>query len=260
MILRKFTKHITDQNWFAVGLDVIVVITGIFLGLQVADWNEERKSAELRQFYVERLLRDIDNDKMNAVARVRYFEVVKSYAEQALEYLDKPSAEQTPTSQILIAFMLASSKWESYHNQVTFDELKSTGRIQLIGDFGKREVVNQYYDAAKQRQNELLHADEYFHIIRSIIRPDIQESILEQCEEVSGAILIDLVINPFCDLVLDQERVAVMLQQITDAPAIKSELIYAISLLRFNNNLFGEKLITSDKVLAALLTEKEEIK
>lgn len=43
MILRRFTQHIKEQNWFAIGLDVIVVIVGIFLGMQVTEWNEERK-------------------------------------------------------------------------------------------------------------------------------------------------------------------------------------------------------------------------
>lgn len=36
MILRRFMKHVTDQNWIAVVLDVLVVITGIFLGMQVS--------------------------------------------------------------------------------------------------------------------------------------------------------------------------------------------------------------------------------
>ena len=44
MILRRFMKHVTDQNWLAVGLDVLVVIVGIFLGLQVQEWNEDRKN------------------------------------------------------------------------------------------------------------------------------------------------------------------------------------------------------------------------
>ena len=30
MLLRRFSKHVSDQNWFAVGLDVIVVVVGIF--------------------------------------------------------------------------------------------------------------------------------------------------------------------------------------------------------------------------------------
>jgi hypothetical protein len=30
-----FMQHIKEQNWLAVGQDVIVVIVGIFLGMQV---------------------------------------------------------------------------------------------------------------------------------------------------------------------------------------------------------------------------------
>jgi hypothetical protein len=47
-------KHITDQNWFAVGLDVIVVIVGIFLGMQVSEWNEDLKAkSEERQILLQ---------------------------------------------------------------------------------------------------------------------------------------------------------------------------------------------------------------
>lgn len=60
MILRRFMKHVTDQNWFAVGLDVLVVITGIFLGMQVTEWNDERKEQQKERYYLERLLNDMD--------------------------------------------------------------------------------------------------------------------------------------------------------------------------------------------------------
>ena len=40
MILRRFTQHIKEQNGFAVGLDIIVVVVGIFLGMQVTEWND----------------------------------------------------------------------------------------------------------------------------------------------------------------------------------------------------------------------------
>jgi uncharacterized membrane protein len=43
MLLRHVSKHFSEQNWFAVGLDVIVVITGVFLGMQVTEWNNGRK-------------------------------------------------------------------------------------------------------------------------------------------------------------------------------------------------------------------------
>ena len=42
MLLRRITKHVKDQNWFAVGIDFVIVVVGVFIGLQVANWNDDR--------------------------------------------------------------------------------------------------------------------------------------------------------------------------------------------------------------------------
>lgn len=42
MLLRRVTKHVKDQNWFAVGIDFIIVVVGVFIGIQVANWNDAR--------------------------------------------------------------------------------------------------------------------------------------------------------------------------------------------------------------------------
>ncbi|MEO0452474.1 MAG: hypothetical protein AAFZ74_19330 [Pseudomonadota bacterium] len=42
MLLRRITKHVKDQNWFAVALDFMIVVIGVFIGLQVANWNDSR--------------------------------------------------------------------------------------------------------------------------------------------------------------------------------------------------------------------------
>tara|TARA_R110000803_G_scaffold1052_1_gene3584 strand:+ start:1873 stop:2619 length:747 start_codon:yes stop_codon:yes gene_type:complete len=42
MILRRLTKHVKDQNWFAVALDFLIVVVGVFIGIQVANWNDAR--------------------------------------------------------------------------------------------------------------------------------------------------------------------------------------------------------------------------
>ena len=33
MILRRITQHIKAQNWFAVGLDYVIVVVGVFIGI-----------------------------------------------------------------------------------------------------------------------------------------------------------------------------------------------------------------------------------
>lgn len=42
MILRRLTKHIEDQNWFAVALDFVIVVGGVYLGIALGNWNASR--------------------------------------------------------------------------------------------------------------------------------------------------------------------------------------------------------------------------
>ena len=43
MLLRRVTRHVQSQNWFAVFVDFVIVVVGVFVGLQVQDWNDARK-------------------------------------------------------------------------------------------------------------------------------------------------------------------------------------------------------------------------
>jgi len=44
MILRRISENLRSQNWFAVILEFVIVVVGVFMGLQVQDWNEARKA------------------------------------------------------------------------------------------------------------------------------------------------------------------------------------------------------------------------
>jgi len=59
MILRRLTKHVKDQNWFAVGLDFLIVVFGVFIGLQVQNWTNEQGRRQLESRYTERLHEEV---------------------------------------------------------------------------------------------------------------------------------------------------------------------------------------------------------
>ena len=44
MILRRFMQHFREQNWFAVGIDVIVVFGSVLLATQIAVAIENAKA------------------------------------------------------------------------------------------------------------------------------------------------------------------------------------------------------------------------
>lgn len=44
MILRRVIAHFRNQEWTAIALDFVIVVVGVFVGIQVSNWNEERKT------------------------------------------------------------------------------------------------------------------------------------------------------------------------------------------------------------------------
>lgn len=43
MILRRIIRHFRNQEWTAVALDFLIVMVGVFIGIQVSNWNDARK-------------------------------------------------------------------------------------------------------------------------------------------------------------------------------------------------------------------------
>jgi hypothetical protein len=40
MILRRLSDAFRKQDWFTVAVEILIVVLGVFLGLQVNNWNE----------------------------------------------------------------------------------------------------------------------------------------------------------------------------------------------------------------------------
>jgi hypothetical protein len=59
MILRRVIKHVRNQEWTAIFLDFIIVVVGVFVGLQVSNWNAVRKDRTDEQLFIVRLHEDI---------------------------------------------------------------------------------------------------------------------------------------------------------------------------------------------------------
>lgn len=49
MILRRLTKHIKEQNWFAVGLDFVIVVCGILIAFQITHWSQKSQDKLIYQ-------------------------------------------------------------------------------------------------------------------------------------------------------------------------------------------------------------------
>ena len=62
MILRRLKAHVEKENWFAVFLDFCIVVLGVFIGLQVANWNETRANDRREKQVLQEILDDLRED------------------------------------------------------------------------------------------------------------------------------------------------------------------------------------------------------
>lgn len=42
MILRRVIAHFRQQEWTAIATDFVIVVVGVFIGIQMANWNATR--------------------------------------------------------------------------------------------------------------------------------------------------------------------------------------------------------------------------
>jgi hypothetical protein len=59
MILRRLGHAIARQDWFVVLIELLVLVVGIFIGLQVDDWNQARRNRNDEQRFLVALHEDI---------------------------------------------------------------------------------------------------------------------------------------------------------------------------------------------------------
>jgi len=58
MLLRRVIEHFREQEWTAIFLDFLIVVVGVFVGLQVNNWNEARRERAKEAFAIAALRSD----------------------------------------------------------------------------------------------------------------------------------------------------------------------------------------------------------
>jgi hypothetical protein len=72
VIPRRLTQHLRDQNWFAAGIDFAIVVAGVFIGIQLANWKELRQFAAQEPSFLEQLRDELLENHGEVDLRERY--------------------------------------------------------------------------------------------------------------------------------------------------------------------------------------------
>jgi hypothetical protein len=209
-LLRRFRDHVKTHNWFAVGIDLLIVMLGVFLGTQVSNWNSDRLARQTGAAYRDRIARDVHNNQADMEARSGYFSQVRAFGLQVLDDLD--GRTRLPDAQFLIAAYQATQIYPRPMNRAAYDEVLSTGALDTVGDPQTREKITNYYLGVETSEATFRSVPQYREIVRSAIPYHVQERIREACAEIldlgdpSG--LRRMRLPEHCDLGLPADEIA----------------------------------------------------
>ncbi|WP_370235694.1 MULTISPECIES: hypothetical protein [Henriciella] len=144
MILRRLTKHVKEQNWFAVALDFLIVVVGVFLGLQVSNWNEDQSlQARSDQSIVELRREFADIDAAASELSQFYREIVEDL-EVLVVALERGEVSPDTSDDITNALAYGEVFGDPPPPSGTFRDLNSSGNLALIDNQKLRLRLIEY--------------------------------------------------------------------------------------------------------------------
>lgn len=229
MAIRRFRDHIVEHNWFAVGIDVAVVVLGVFLGLQANNWNENRLDHQRGEQYRQRLVDDLEANEQDFRTRVAYYRQVRDQGYAALQDMRRSNSHD-PVAFLHEAFK-ASNILPRSTRRATYQEVVSAGAMGSLGDESTRQKVMIYYSTLEMTDVLTETVPAYRDRLRSIMPYEIQRAILVDCPEINREDKKgrpDVILNASCRPKLVAKAAASGAIEVRSAPGIKFDLTRSI--------------------------------
>jgi hypothetical protein len=251
MLLRRVIEHFRKQEWTAIGIDFVIVVLGVFIGIQVASWNEARVDRQRAHAYLERIESDLETDLRNFRDRMAFWGVVSEYGRAGLAYAESGDAQGASQWRLLLSFFQASQVAEYYTTSATWDELKSAGELHLIADVDLRNALAGYYTNAANPV--LTERPAYRMHVRAIVPLDIQDYIWTNCFRTTPSgeqTLID------CPSPVSEARAASVVSTIGGDRALMGELRYWMSSMMVASNIAEDRVANATQLSTAVADQR----
>ena len=162
------------RTYFAYAFgEIVLIVVGILLALQVSEWNQNRANRKLECQYIDRLIKDFESD-------VNSYETFIVNSEMRLEFaallIDSANNNEVALSRP-VEFLVAVAKSGNLETPAlssdTFEELRSTGHLGLL----KNELISELYGYYR--------LDEFFQTIQN----NISDMVTFKYRELAAGVL-----------------------------------------------------------------------
>lgn len=258
MILRRFAAGLRRQDWTAVAVELVIVILGVFIGIQAANWNAELADRRTETAYLEQLHGDLRSIQAEVDAQITFEQFHTNLANQVYELIrNDASAERA--RKIAMGLNELTVRRTLRIQSPTFLDLQGSGKLEIISDPALRSAIISYFFHVSRFEAAIDKNNEYFvdrafvdFVLSKNIPPLIWDSKLMNAQLPASEILSSAFRAKAEASPLYAESVG-FLAAPPDAP-IWEEIIPRLAwrgLISFNNESLTQKLNAATQELEA---------
>ncbi|TLP75658.1 DUF6090 family protein [Maribacter sp. ACAM166] len=181
---RKIRQNLLSENKFskyliyAIG-EIILVVIGILIALSINNWNQNRINTDKQQDYLIGLKNDLEKQITSFNSSFQFYELIIGKGESVLvDFSSIGKLTEIDNINSKLSFLMYTRGYPKI--TTTFNELNSTGQLNLIKEKSLRSQVIKYYQNSEDNQKavegntENVIYNQIFPIIKSniIIRPE----------------------------------------------------------------------------------------
>jgi hypothetical protein len=138
-------NRVSKYLLYAIG-EIVLVVIGILIALQINTWNEQRKLADQETMYLERLLSENKLDIETFSMSIQNLEIGNETIVAMSAAMKNVSSPDTSLIKSVNDFMAKGSIYPVFtSSSSTFDDLSSTGNLKVIANTGLREDLVKHY-------------------------------------------------------------------------------------------------------------------
>jgi len=147
---RKIRQQLLSENRFskyliyAVG-EIVLVVIGILIALQVNNWNEQRKLENTGQEYVYEIYKELKTERSNIDSILSSLSTQYSGTEYVLSVIESEKQNIKDTIQFTKHFWSTTRLFIIERDLNTFDKLKSSGQSALLKNDSLSTMVDRFY-------------------------------------------------------------------------------------------------------------------
>ena len=214
---------------YAIG-EIILVVIGILIALQVNNWNQNRLEENLEDEYYKRLLDDAREEKLILEATLNYSKQVSKHAKDAIAVFENLSNANPNPIKNLIDIYQASQLLDPYSASSTYKELIASGQINLIKNDSLKIALIRYYDLDWSESGVANLENTYRKNLRGKMPSAIQDKIRLACGDIyvktGNSYLSSL--PKECEITLDYNLAKSVVEELRKDESLKNDLRYLI--------------------------------